>query len=133
MRPNDWLLQKMRRFRAMISTAQRSDLEQATLRVAIGGIVLLYLAWYAAQNSAPSQPTSEVILVAIAFFLFALGLATRIILSQNVSVLRRLVAMIADNAVTSYCLMRMGEGGAVILGVYLFVTFGNGFRYGRLY
>ena len=41
--------------------------------------------------------------------------------------------MIIDNAVTTYCLIRMGEGGAVIIGVYLFVTFGNGFRYGRLY
>src|SRR4030095_14756169 len=27
----------------------------------------------------------------------------------------------------------MGEGGAVIIGVYLFITFGNGFRYGRSY
>src|SRR5207302_16740 len=26
-----------------------------------------------------------------------------------------------------------GEGGAVIVGVYLFITFGNGFRYGRFY
>ena len=25
----------------------------------------------------------------------------------------------------------MGEGGAVVIGVYLFITFGNGFRYGR--
>jgi len=41
--------------------------------------------------------------------------------------------MVADNAVTTYCLMNMGEGGAVIIGVYLFITFGNGFRYGRRY
>src|SRR5207237_8082956 len=26
-----------------------------------------------------------------------------------------------------------GEGGAVVIGVYLFITFGNGFRYGRRY
>ena len=41
--------------------------------------------------------------------------------------------MVADNAVTSFCLMQMGEGGAVVIGVYLFITFGNGFRYGRRY
>ena len=41
--------------------------------------------------------------------------------------------MVADNAVTTYCLMNMGEGGAVVIGVYLFITFGNGFRYGRIY
>ena len=46
---------------------------------------------------------------------------------------RRYAAMLADNVVTTYCLMNMGEGGAVVIGVYLFITFGNGFRYGRRY
>ena len=41
--------------------------------------------------------------------------------------------MVIDNAVTTYCLIRLGEGAAVIIGVYLFITFGNGFRYGRVY
>jgi two-component system sensor histidine kinase RpfC len=27
----------------------------------------------------------------------------------------------------------MGEGGAVLFGAYLFITFNNGFRYGRFY
>ena len=36
-------------------------------------------------------------------------------------------------ALTSYCLIQTGEPGAVIIGVYLFITFGNGFRYGRSY
>jgi two-component system sensor histidine kinase RpfC len=71
--------------------------------------------------------------VAILFFLFAGGLAVRILTAHHVSVSRRFLGMVVDNAVTSYCLMRMGEGGAVIIGVYLFVAFGNGFRYGRLY
>src|SRR5439155_8279909 len=43
------------------------------------------------------------------------------------------LGMIADNAVTTYCLIRLGEGGAVVLSVYLFITFGNGFRFGRVY
>jgi two-component system sensor histidine kinase RpfC len=41
--------------------------------------------------------------------------------------------MIGDNAVTTYFLTNMGEDGAVILFVYLFITFGNGFRFGRRY
>src|SRR4030095_10007296 len=45
----------------------------------------------------------------------------------------RYVAMVADNSVTTFCLSQMGEGGAVVIGVYLFITFGNGFRYGRRY
>jgi two-component system sensor histidine kinase RpfC len=41
--------------------------------------------------------------------------------------------MPVDNGLITYCLIRMGEGGAVVLFVYLFITFGNGFRYGRFY
>ena len=41
--------------------------------------------------------------------------------------------MLVDNAATTYCLVLMGEAGAIIIGVYLFITFGNGFRYGRAY
>ncbi|HZQ59834.1 MAG TPA: ATP-binding protein, partial [Casimicrobiaceae bacterium] len=72
-------------------------------------------------------------LVALAFFLFGVALTARILVSGRESVARRFIGMVADNAVTSYCLIRMGEGGAVILGVYLFITFGNGFRFGRVY
>jgi two-component system, sensor histidine kinase RpfC len=121
------------RLKATFPGALRSELEQATLRVAIGGIVLVYLTWYSARNNSSGQPMSEVLGVAVTFFLFAVSVTARIISAVDVSVFRRLVGMVADNAATSYCLMRTGEGGAVILGVYLFVTFGNGFRYGRIY
>ena len=57
----------------------------------------------------------------------------RVLLTARPSVGRRYLGMVADNAVTSFCLMQMGEGGAVVIGVYLFITFGNGFRYGRRY
>ncbi len=122
------------RLKATFAGAPRSELEQATLRVAIGAIVLVYLIWYSARSESSSgQPMPEVLGVAIAFFVFAVALTVRLVSVVNISIFRRLVAMVVDNAATSYCLMRMDEGGAVILGVYLFVTFGNGFRYGRFY
>jgi two-component system sensor histidine kinase RpfC len=45
----------------------------------------------------------------------------------------RIIGMVGDNAVTTYFMFNMGEVGAVILFVYLFITFGNGIRYGREY
>ena len=42
--------------------------------------------------------------------------------------------MAVDTTVVTYCLIRMGESGAVILFFgYLYIIFGNGFRYGRWY
>ncbi len=70
--------------------------------------------------------------VAVGFFVLACVLVSLVVVSSQASTVRRYLAMVADNAVTSYCLIRMGEGGAVVLGVYLFVTFGNGFRFGRM-
>jgi two-component system sensor histidine kinase RpfC len=119
--------------KSVLERAPRAELEQASLRVAISIIVLAYLALRAFRDDASDPRMGEVLVVAALFTLFASGLLIRIVLSGNESVFRRALGMIADNAVTSYCLMRTDEGGAVILGVYLFVTFGNGFRYGRRY
>lgn len=113
--------------------ALQAEFEQTVLRMAIGGIVLIYLLIYTLKDGSVTQQELEVDLVALAFFLFSAGLVIRTLSFAQCSVLRRVVGMVADNAVTSYCLIRMGEGGAVVLGVYLFVTFGNGFRYGRKY
>ena len=119
--------------KAMSARAPRAELEQASLRVGISVLVLGYLTWHAVRSDGADPRMSEVLSVAIAFSLFSIGLVVRILVSGGDSVFRRILGMVADNAVTSYCLMRTDEGGAVIIGVYLFVTFGNGFRYGRRY
>ena len=68
------LLHLLRPIKAKVALAQRSELEQSALRVAIGGLVLVYLTWYATQNTAPGHKMPEVLAVAIAFFLFAVVL-----------------------------------------------------------
>jgi two-component system sensor histidine kinase RpfC len=117
----------------MLSAVRGTELEQSALRVIIGGIVLAYLAWYASRDGEVKRDEAEVLAVAIGFFVFSVLLMLRIIARRDVSVARRFLGMIADNAVTTFCLIRMGEGGAVVLGVYLFITFGNGFRFGPVY
>jgi two-component system sensor histidine kinase RpfC len=113
--------------------AHRPELEQSSLRVLIAAIVMVYLFWYSLRDHAFSQSEKTVLLVSVLFFAFGCALMTQVLLSARPSVARRYLGMIADNAVTSFCLMQMGEGGAVVIGVYLFITFGNGFRYGRRY
>jgi two-component system sensor histidine kinase RpfC len=117
----------------MLSAARGPELEQSVLRVGIGGSVLAYLAWYVLRKGQVPRDEAEVLAVAIGFFAFSVALTLRILEAPDVSVARRFLGMIADNAVTTFCLIRMGEGGALVLFVYLFITFGNGFRFGRLY
>src|SRR5690348_15436182 len=113
---------------------RRPELEQALIRVVIALIVMVYLFWYALRQPSGTLSTNfQVLAVSVAFFIFSVALAIRVLQVPGISVPRRYLAMVADNLVTTYCLMNMGEGGAVVIGVYLFITFGNGFRYGRLY
>jgi two-component system sensor histidine kinase RpfC len=116
-----------------VAVAQRPELEQSLLRVAIGGLVLLYLAAHVYRETHVTGNEKQVLLVAIGFFLFSIALTAQILTSHTPSVARRYLGMVADNGVTSFCLIQTGEPGAVIIGVYLFITFGNGFRYGRSY
>jgi len=120
-------------FASLVRAAPRPEFEQAGLRVLIAAIVMLYLLWYVSRDGEVSSAELEVVSVSVTFFLFAVSIAILIFVHPTDSVPRRVIGMVADNAVTSYCLLRMGEGGAVIIGVYLFVTLGNGFRYGRTY
>jgi two-component system sensor histidine kinase RpfC len=43
------------------------------------------------------------------------------------------IGMVADAGAATFCMFLAGESGVSIVGVYLFITFGNGFRYGRAY
>jgi len=114
-----------------LARVERPELEQAALRVAIVGLVLAYL-FYAAHRDARIDPHEiEVIWVALATVLRR-GSVPSHRLCRRKSVVRRLLGMVADNGVTTYCMIQMNEAGAIIIGVYLFVTFGNGFRYGAL-
>jgi uncharacterized membrane protein len=95
----------------MVAAAHRPELEQSLLRVTIGGLVLLYLAVHVYRD-AVTDDEAQVLWVAIGFFLFSIGLTAQVLTSQSVSVARRFLGMIADNAVTSYCLVQTGEPGA---------------------
>lgn len=121
------------RFSNLVPPINLPEFEQAMLRVAIGGLVLLYLAIHVYQDSVLTSDEAQVLHVAVGFFVFSISLALQVFRSDHISVSRRFLGMVADNAVTTYCLVQTGEPGAVIIGVYLFITFGNGFRYGRAY
>jgi two-component system sensor histidine kinase RpfC len=125
------------RLLALLSVAPNAELEeqgeereQSVIRVVIAVAVLVFLSWYVWFNH-PDK--SDVFVVAVLFVTIAVVLMLHLRTAPPVSVRRRFLGMFLDNAVTTFCLIRIGEDGAVILGVYLFIIFGNGFRFGRTY
>jgi two-component system sensor histidine kinase RpfC len=111
----------------------RPELEQALLRVAIPAAVMLYIGVDAFVGDPLTATELRALWFAIAFFFFAMVLAGLVLDAKTDSTLRRLFGIVTDNVANTAYLLIAGEAGAFVFGIYLFVTFGNGFRYGRLY
>ena len=108
--------------------------EQAMLRVIIGCTVFAYLYGAGAfhgDDGEISKPFDLAFLTG--FVLFSLALLAIVAIHPVKSVARRLVGMIADLGASTYGMLATGPFGAPLYVVFLWVTFGNGFRYGARY
>ncbi|MDA8129508.1 MAG: ATP-binding protein [Betaproteobacteria bacterium] len=125
--PSRYLHYLIRRFHSRPDT----ECQQALIRVVIGLIFLVYFSSdYAVLDDAIRAPAQ---LVSALFTGVALLISALPLISLNVSPARRLIAMSLDYATCSFLLVYTGEAGAPLLVVYLWVTLGNGFRYGVRY
>ena len=109
------------------------ELEQATTRLVIGTIFTLYLL----SNFATDKviPHGEMIgfYCLMVFDVFTIMLLTAVSMAKQKSPIRRLLGNWLDVIGTSTFLSLAGDVGVVLIGVYLWVTFGNGFRFGKKY
>jgi two-component system sensor histidine kinase RpfC len=119
--------------KALTPGPARMEFGQAMLRVVVSAAVLAYVIWYARRDGLIAGDELQALAAAFAFFAFAGAITIRILQAPGISKSRRILGIVVDNTVCSYGLFVLGEGGAVIVGLYLVVTIGNGLRYGRYY
>jgi len=115
---------------------QRSDSEheQALLRLAIVGLFLAHMSVFHGSESAARGPSDWTVIIMLSgTFLAAVGIFAAICLWPGKNVARRFIGMLADNGAAAWYICLAGEYGFSMIGVFLFVAFGNGFRYGRRY
>ena len=115
--------------------ASRTDTEheQAIFRLVISGILIGYIFLRLSGESSSPGLAEWRWPLSILYLLVASGIFAWILASPNTNVLRRLFGAIADIGMSSYGMAVTEDVGSVIFGVYLFVTFGNGFRFGKPY
>ncbi len=119
-----------RRFRRCPDT----EPEQAVLRVIIGMLVLAYLySGGAFQEGTGDSAVGLHRLMGGSFLVFAWGVLIACLVHPVKSVLRRALGMALDMTYISYAMYGGGGLGAPLFIVYLWVTFGNGFRFGTRY
>ncbi|MCZ7563749.1 MAG: ATP-binding protein [Burkholderiales bacterium] len=68
-----------------------------------------------------------------AWVMLSLAIFGAILVHPGVSPVRRVIGAIGDSAAISYFMIQMGVDGLLLYVVYLWIIFGNGFRYGRFY
>lgn len=117
----------------MIALAPRRELEQAGLRLATGTAVLIALMWRLLTQANPSSDLLHMVWFLAGFVFIALAITLSTLFHPPESPLRRILGIVVDNAGTTYFMLLMGESGALVVGIYMFVAFGNGYRYGRRY
>ncbi len=130
---NSTAFNHVRRIRDTFAQRPDSEHEQAMIRLVIVFLLAIYIFLSVGQNRRIDP--DEIVTVAIAAFclLFSASVFTHIVVRPGTSPLRRTIGMAHDNGMAAYMMVALGEYCAPFYIILLWVTFGNGFRYGRKY
>lgn len=115
--------------------AQRPDSEheQALIRLVIGLIASAYLIHSVLTDGVIEAKEWHVMAIPVLFVLFSVAMLISIFIYPQISVKRRILGTFADILTTTCVLYLAGNVGSAVYGVYLWVAFGNGLRYGPRY
>lgn len=114
--------------------AGRPDSEhgQATVRLLVLSVVLLYLLWsdYAGVRSPAFVPVMTMVVVGFTVGACLLG---AILVNPGISHARRIIGMLSDYGLMGAAMIVMGGPLAWVYVIIMWVTVGNGLRYGNRY
>lgn len=117
-----------------LSKRSDSEHEQAIIRIVIASIAAFYfvIKWFNASGEAQIALQKPVIALSVALVL-SLAIFASILVSPGKLVVRRVFGMLVDLGTVTYVMLWSGETGTPLIAVFLWVTMGNGFRYGIPY
>jgi two-component system sensor histidine kinase RpfC len=109
----------------------RSDIEfeQSLLRVAFVALISLYAHFY--QWGPQQELGQELLRLGFAYLVISIGFTAGVVLWPGRSQLRRLLITTCDTAAITLTMLMGGEVTSFLYILYLWITLGNGLRYGR--
>lgn len=125
-------------FRALSGRLSRrtdSEHEQAMVRIVISLLVYAYMFSYPYTSWFKTFTALSTVRISAAIFIaFSIILLISIIIWPGKSASRRILGMIGDLGILSFLMSQSANETAIpLFGIYLWVTMGNGFRYGINY
>ncbi len=119
---------------ARLKARTDTEHEQAIIRIVIVWLVLAYMGFTYSSASADGDFAHQLLVFGLGTALvLAIALFVGICAWPAPSIVRRATGMLADAGAATFVMFLTGETGVLMICVYLFITFGNGFRYGRAY
>ncbi|MCB5190884.1 response regulator [Methylobacillus arboreus] len=110
------------------------ELEQAVIRIWLCMAFLSFLVYrQIAGLNTEGNAFPLAITMTLTFQLLSFVLLGLILFTKKHPVLRRLSGAWLDISLPTMLMAMTGEMGVILVGVYLWVTFGNGFRFGKKY
>jgi len=109
-----------------------SEHEQAIIRLLVGTVAAIYLV-SAIIGQGFDLLANKTIYGILAFFISGGVIVIWLLIDPGISKPRRLLGMVTDIAGATMALYLNGQLATPLFIVYLWVTFGNGFRFGREY
>jgi two-component system sensor histidine kinase RpfC len=111
------------------AASDKAELEQSLIRLGISLLILFYLLAHMPLDAL------DVYAVTITSMYLAVSvvLTSLVLFFHNKSVLRRLAGAWVDVGAVTALMAFTGDLGVILVGGYLWVIFGNGFRFGRRY
>ncbi|MEP6633448.1 MAG: response regulator [Luteimonas sp.] len=121
----DWL-------HSRLSRRPDSEHGQAMVRLGVLFVVLLYLLARRAVG-ADVDPSSAVLAMVAVGFVVGSGILIAILVNPGVSHVRRGIGMLSDYGLMGAAMIHLGEPLAWVYVILMWVTVGNGLRYGNRY
>lgn len=119
--------------RRWIKSHPNTEVEQGIVRVVMISLILLYLSLMTHSVSTEAWVLQSGILLFSVHLLFGLGVLISFLFQPQRSTVRIFLGIIADISSFSMAMITTGEIGAPWWAGCLWITFGNGFRYGERY
>lgn len=104
---------------------------QTLIRVVLTSIVLVHL-FANRETIQPASGSSFWVFFILGFVIFSIVVAVIVYRDTTSSVARRMAMNAADVIATSYLMIEVGRAAIPLFIVYLWITIGNGFRFGAL-
>ena len=121
----------LKRLRQRLSGRADTELAQNLIRMAITTLFIIYLGWRSLETGNEALAATWLIL---AFELtVSAGLFVAMLFNPAVSHVRRVIGMLTDYTCMAWIMTIQGEPAAPLYAVMLWVTIGNGMRYGSRY